>query len=71
MEKIWRNRIEAGTKMLINCPTRYRNLVITLIQNDIENNIFTKEQLKELVRNEKMTSAEYFEITNESYVEEN
>ena len=63
MAKIWRNRIEAGTKMLANCPQKYRADVIALIREDIEEGTFTIEQLQQLVEDGKMTQAEYAEIT--------
>lgn len=67
MAKIWRNRIEAGTKMLSHCPMKYRDEVIELIQEDIENDKFSKAKLAELVADEMMTAEEYEEITGEVY----
>lgn len=67
MAKIWRNRIEAGTKMLSNCPLKYRAEVITLIQEDLEEGTFTDQQLRTLVESGMMTAAEYEEITHEQY----
>lgn len=62
MAKIWRNRIEAGTKKLSNCPAKYRADVIALIQEDIANGAFTTDQLRHLVEMDMMTEAEYEEI---------
>lgn len=62
MAKIWRNRIEAGTKKLSNCPVKYRADVIALIQEDIANGAFTTDQLRQLVEMDMMTEAEYEEI---------
>lgn len=69
MAKIWRNRIEAGTQLLKNCPTKYRADVITLIQEDLESGAYTKEQLKQLVADGKMYKKDYKEITGEAYVD--
>lgn len=69
MVKIWRNRIEAGTKTLAKCPVEYRAGVIEYIQNDLEDGSYTVEQLKALVSSGKMTEAEYEEITGEPYAE--
>ena len=69
MAKIWRNRIEAGTKMLGNCPLRYRADVIALIQDDLDSGTYTDNQLRQLVEDEMMTEAEYEEITGEPYEE--
>lgn len=67
--KIWRNRVEAGTQMLSNCPVKYKDVVIGLIQGDIENGDFTKDQLKALVASGMMTEEEYEQITGEDYNE--
>ncbi len=67
MVKIWRNRIEAGTQKLANCPSRYRAGVVEMIQADLEEGTITKDDLKKLVESEMMTPAEYKEITGEKY----
>ena len=67
MAKIWRNRIEAGTKMLSNCPQKYRSDVIALIQADLAEGTFTDAQLRQLVESGMMTAAEYAEITGNPY----
>lgn len=67
MVKIWRNRIEAGTQKLANCPHRYRAGVIEMIQQDLENGSYTIEELKRLVEDGMMTEEEFTEITGEDY----
>ena len=67
MIKIWRNRIEAGTKKLADCPARYRAGVVEMIQSDLEEGAITKNDLKALVASGMMTEAEYKEITGEKY----
>ena len=64
MAKIWRNRIEAGTQKLADCPARYRNDVVVLIQGDIENGVITTDDLWHLVEIGMMTEAEYAEIVS-------
>lgn len=65
MSKIWRNRIEAGTKKLSNCPLKYRAEVIELIREDLAEGTFTEQQLRQLVDDGMMTEEEYNEITAE------
>ena len=65
MAKIWRNRIEAGTKKLANCPLKYRTEVIELIREDLAEGTFTEQQLRQLVDDGMMTEEEYNEITAE------
>jgi len=67
MIKIWRNRIEAGTQKLADCPSRYRAGVVEMIQSDLEKGTITKNDLKALVASGMMTEAEYKEITGEKY----
>lgn len=67
MIKIWRNRIEAGTKKLTDCPVKYRAGVIEYIQADLESGEYTDDQLRALVASEMMTADEYEEITGEPY----
>ena len=52
MAKIWRNRIEAGDQLFENCPTRYINQVLTLMRQDVVDQIITKEQFEQ-IRNER------------------
>ena len=46
--KIWRNRIEAGTKKFENCPARYQDNVLTLMRQDVIDGIITAEQFENL-----------------------
>ena len=62
--KIWKNRIEAGTKILADCPQKYRSSVIGMIHEDIVNNEFTATELNKLVEDGKLTPDEYEEILN-------
>lgn len=48
MAKVWKNRIEAGTQKFDNCPQRYREDVLTLMRQDVEDGVITAEQFKEL-----------------------
>ena len=70
--KIWRNRVEAGTRVLSTCPSKYYPGCVELISQDVadEDFWFTKENLKELVVIEHVTEAEYKTITGEDYVAE-
>ena len=62
MARIWRNRVEAGTKKLANCPMKYRADVIELIREDLANGDYTEQQLQQLVESGMMTQEEYVEI---------
>lgn len=70
MAKIWRNRIEAGTQRFSDCPLKYRNQVIALIQADLASGAYMESQLRQLVEDGMMTEDEYEEITGNPYVEE-
>lgn len=48
MAKIWRNRIEAGTKTFAECPARYHKDVLAIMRQDVVNGIITAEEFKEL-----------------------
>ena len=67
MVKIWRNRIEAGTQRLSECPHKYRAGVVTLIQSDLENGSYSIDELRQLVDSGMMTEEEFKEITGEDY----
>ena len=69
MVKIWRNRIEAGTQRLSDCPKRYRAGVVALIQEDLVDGAITLSDLQALVASGMMTEEEYAEITGEEYPE--
>lgn len=69
MARIWANRIEAGTKLLKNCPLQYRSGAILFIQEDLESGRYSKSQLRQLVEDGKMYKKDYKEITGEDYNE--
>lgn len=46
--KIWRNRIEAGTKKFADCPAKYQKDVLRLMRQDVIDGIITVEQFEEL-----------------------
>ena len=46
--KIWRNRIEAGTKKFEYCPAKYQKDVLKLMRQDVIDGIITAEQFEEL-----------------------
>ena len=64
MVKIWRNRIEAGTQKLSDCPRKYRAGVVALIQDDLRDGTIATDDLWQLVENGMMTEEEYAEITS-------
>lgn len=37
MAKIWRNRLIAGTQVFEECPDKYRDEVIALLREEVEN----------------------------------
>ena len=67
MAKIWRNRIEAGTQKLADCPDAYRDDVIALIRTDLESGKYTEKKLRNLVTSGMMTAEEYEEITGKPF----
>jgi hypothetical protein len=69
MVKIWRNRIWAGTQVLVNCPARYKTGVMDMMTEDLEDGIHTLAELKQLVENGNVTPEEYKQITGEDYDE--
>ena len=46
--KIWRNRIEAGTKKFADCPTKYQKDVLKFMRQDVVAGIITAEQFEKL-----------------------
>ena len=48
MAKIWRNRIEAGTKNFEDCPPKYKSDVLALMRQDVEDGVITKDQFESL-----------------------
>lgn len=67
MIKIWRNRIEAGTQKLSDCPVKYRTEVIGLIKADLKTDESLEFRLRQLVKSGMMTREEYQEITGKSF----
>ena len=53
MAKIWRNRLEAGTKTWDECPEKYKDAVDELLREDVVSG--------------KITADRYEEITGEPY----
>lgn len=49
MAKIWRNRLIAGTQVFSDCPEKYRNAVIALLQKDVANGTITQERYDEII----------------------
>ena len=52
MAKIWRNRLIAGTQSFENCPEKYRDAVIALLRQDVENGVITEERFEEITGQE-------------------
>lgn len=46
--KIWRNRIEAGTRLFQDCPEKYRGMVLDLMREDVRTGRITAEEYEEL-----------------------
>lgn len=67
--KIWRNRVEAGTQILGNCPPDYYITVIGLIRSDFLDGKITKERLEQLVESGNITGYEYRTITEDDSYE--
>lgn len=49
MAKIWRNRIIAGTQVFSKCPQRYKDDVLYLLQQDVDDGVITQEKFEELI----------------------
>lgn len=49
MAKIWKKRIVAGDQVFSSCPMRYKEEVITLLEQDVENRLLSQEQFEELI----------------------
>lgn len=49
MAKIWARRLEAGTQNFSDCPEKYRNDVITILQRDVELGIITQEDYDRII----------------------
>lgn len=55
MDRIWANRLEAGTQKWADCPDSRKAAVDAILRQDVENGKITAEQ--------------YTEITGEAYGE--
>lgn len=49
MNRIWANRLEAGTKTWDEVPASRKNAVNAILLQDVEDNIITLEQYKEII----------------------
>ncbi len=51
MNRIWANRLEAGTQSWANCPASRKNAVLALMQQDVATgkNGMTQERLDEII----------------------
>ena len=49
MAKIWKNRIEAGTQKLSECPKKYYDDVIELLDEDLKNGVITEEEYENIM----------------------
>jgi len=48
MAKIWRNRLIAGTQVFEDCPAKYRDAVVALLREDVQNGVITAERFAEI-----------------------
>ena len=46
--KIWRNRIEARTQKFEDCPQKYKDMVLTLMRQDVVKGVITAAEFEEL-----------------------
>lgn len=49
MAKIWARRLEAGTQNFSDCPEKYRNDVISILQRDVALGIITQEDYDRII----------------------
>ena len=49
MAKIWAKRLEAGTQIFSECPDKYKNDVLKILQADVANGKITEEQYQEII----------------------
>lgn len=49
MNKIWANRLEAGTQIWANCPISRREAVIIILREDVANGKITEERFNEII----------------------
>lgn len=48
--KIWRNRIIAGDQNLSGCPKKYKDAVISLLKEDVKNEVITQEEYDVIIK---------------------
>ena len=48
MERIWKNRIIAGTRTFRGCPDQYKDGVVLLLREEVENGILSVDRFEEL-----------------------
>lgn len=48
VSKVWHRRILAGTQKYEDCPLKYKNDVKTLLIEDVETGVITKEQYENI-----------------------
>lgn len=48
VSKVWHRRILAGTQKYADCPLKYKNDVKTLLIEDVETGVITKEQYENI-----------------------
>ena len=49
MAKIWARRLEAGTQIFSDCPEKYRDDVIAILQRDVTLGIITQEDYDRII----------------------
>lgn len=57
MERIWKNRIIAGTRTYMGCPDQYKDGVELLLREDVEKGILSVDRFEELTGIEFQKSA--------------
>lgn len=57
MERIWKNRIIAGTRTFRGCPDQYKDGVELLLREDVEKGILSVDRFEELTGIEFQKSA--------------
>ena len=51
MNRIWANRLEAGTKSWEDCPANRKNAVDAILKEDVENGKISAERYTEITGN--------------------
>ena len=51
MNRIWANRLEAGTKSWEDCPASRKNAVDVILREDVENGKISAERYTEITGN--------------------